>query len=404
MDECEETATPGEEPAPPREAPAIRGLAEVSDLAGRLYGLLSRHEWSEFDAEAATAVLDIDELAAGTVLDELADAGMLTRCEVSAGSSEEWWQLNDPAHARTVAGRALSPQELESATGKLLGFYADTASSARAAAAPYLDTPLPEHARVFSDRDAALAWLRSHHSVLVSAAGWAHQHGRHTDALAIVHGLWPLYLHDRPADWVATDQLGLAAARAGNDPAAVARMLDRLGAAHAHTGDEQAALARFTEANKLWEQLDNPHKIAGSLRRCADVAVRQGRYDDAIEQFHHGIAQHRGLGEPRAMALGLIGLGDALNHAGRPSEALTAASEATAIFTDQADAPHADPYNAARARLVLAAANSAQGELDEAWDLLSDARRQMRAAASPHGQAMVAAAIAELARRTPPAT
>jgi tetratricopeptide (TPR) repeat protein len=366
--------------------------------AARAYRLIALHPRSEFSSAAAAAALDTKVDAAGAVLADLAQSGLLTR---TGGEGSRWFMHPQAqVHGAEMAVRDETPQDRDAAADRILEYYRTTALAARAAAAPYLTRAVEDTRSLpFADRVAALRWLETEHLALVAAARWAHGTGRHAHAYQIIRGMWPLYLHLRPADWVDTDHLGLAAAHATGDQAATADMHDRLGAAYEHTGNYDAALRHLTEAEKIWTRQRNGHKIAGSLRRRASVAARQHRYPEAIILFRDAVNAHQRLEEPREAALALIGLGTALTHAGRLGEAELQLRRAIDLLDEASGTPREDPYNRARALTAFGVALTAGRQYPTAREHLHEALEEMRRLASPHGEATVLDALAALAHR-----
>jgi len=364
----------------------------LSAPAARLYRLMSLQAGPDFGAPAAAAALDIDIADARVLLEELHRAALLT------STAPGRWGFHDVvrAHALAMADGECTGQEQATARRQVVRYYRDTALAARAAGAPYLNTATPVAGQPFGDREQALKWLDAEHITLVATARWAHEHGLHEDAWRIVHGMWPLYLHYRPADWIDTDRLGLEAARATGDPAAEAQMLDRLGAAFEYAGDYDQARGHFTDAQSIWQSQGNDHKIAGSFRRLGGIAARQDRFDDAIGQFREAAESHLVLGEAREAALALTGLGDALNRSGKPDQALVSLREAIEMLDGLHSSPHEDPYNRARAETALGIALIRTEDLDLAEEHLAHAAADLGRLASPYAAADVLDALAYL--------
>lgn len=366
--------------------------AGLSIPAARLYRLMSLQAGPDFSAPAAAAALDIDTAQARVLLEEIHRAGLLT------DRGPDRWGFHDlvRTHALAMADDECTGQERAAARYRVIGYYRDTALAARAAGAPYLTTADTAAGQLFCDRGQALAWLDAEHITLVATASWAHEHGLHEDAYRIVHGMWPLYLHYRPADWIDTDQLGLAAARRTGDAAAEAEMLDRLGAAFEYAGDDDEALAHFTDAQSIWQGRGDEHKIAGSLRRLGGIAARQSRFGAAVGQLTEAADGHLVLGETREAALALTALGDALTRSGEPDQALIPLREAIEMLDGLRGDPREDPYNRARAEAVLGNALIVIGEFTLAEEHLGHAAVEMRRLGSLYAEADILEALSRL--------
>lgn len=369
--------------------------ARLTPPADRLYQVMSLHPGEEFGVGVAAAAMNADEPTAERLLQELADAGLMTRHGDTHDGGRWAYPRLAVTHALKLADE-LSAEDRELVRDRMVGYYVTMTAAARAATG-YLNTDLPAADRRFTGLAEALAWLEREHRALVAVARWADRRGRHAQALRIVHGMWPLHLHHRPPSWIDTDEVGLRAARADGDLRGEASMLDRLGHAHQHAGNHQEALDYFTSAERIWNQLGDPHKAAGSVRRLAGLAAAQGYYDAAIQQYGVAAERHTALGETRHTALALHGLGQAQVRARRPRPALEALDRAWRLF---GECEPADPYNQARTRITLAAAQAQLGDQAAALAHLTAAVGVMQELGSRHGEAVALDALAELAARS----
>jgi tetratricopeptide (TPR) repeat protein len=375
--------------------------AIADDDARRLYRLLGLHPGTDFGPGDAGALAGTGRGDAARLLDALAGANLIQE------GTDERYRFHDLVrlHARDQVTDAEPAAERTAAVARLADWYLRAAVAADLTIMPgrwhlgvyYAAERRPEvdAAAVFADRTAALDWLERERGNLIAVLRQAERDGLHAAAWQICEAMWPLFLlrkHYR--DWVGSHEIGLAAARACDDPKAVARMLTALGIAHLNRRDIPAAVGRHREALALDPPGGHLLGEASALEGLGIAELATGHGDRAAEYFARARAVHQKLGRPRGVALMTRHLGEARSAAGHHDEAIEHFTAALRHF-EEAD----EGYHQARTLNGLAAAYLRSGRLDEAAGALRRALTTAREAGARHEQAAVHVALADLAER-----
>ncbi|MDI5943199.1 tetratricopeptide repeat protein, partial [Micromonospora sp. DH15] len=203
------------------------------------------------------------------------------------------------ADADPAAGRA-------AATRRLLDHYLHTAHAAEQVLVPprgpiTLADPAPGVAPERVDgRAAALAWFAAEHRCRVAAVEHAAGTGHDTHAWQLAAACVSFFdLRGHWADWTATQQIALRAARRLGDRSAEAHAHRFLGGAATRLGRILDARAHQSRALVLFESLDDRINQAFTHRSLGWIAERSGDHRTALghdlralELFRH--AGHRG--------------------------------------------------------------------------------------------------------------
>lgn len=371
----------------------------LSSPAARLYRLLGLHPGNDFDTGVAAAVLHTSLPDAEPLVDELLTASLLEE------TGEDQYRFHDliRLHAQSLADQLDSPAERLLAVRRMLDWYLASATEAGRLVTPHRRVPRRdiEHGPVeevrFTDHTEALDWLDRQRRNLLAAARTAHEHGLAATTWQLADAMWGLFLvRTHYHDWMQFDLLAVEATRGGPDPAAEAEAQDRLGLLFHALGRNDEALEHMRRAAGLWEHLGDRHRVAGSTERFGFAYLDQGRTELAIEHFRRALAGYREVGETRSVGLALISVARALVEAGRPAEAI---EHALAARAELAALTPPDPYNLARAVLVLGRARTGTGAWAQARTDLEETLAAMRTVRSPLGEADAHWAMAELHER-----
>ncbi|WP_431977394.1 ATP-binding protein [Micromonospora haikouensis] len=215
------------------------------------------------------------------------------------------------AYARELAD-AGPATDRAAATRRMLDHYLHTAHAAEGFLAPprgpiALADPAPGVAPERVDgRAAALAWFAAEHRCLVAAVEHAAGTGHDTHAWQLAAACVSFFdLRGHWADWTATQQIALRAARRLGDRSAEAHVHRFLGGAATRLGRILDARAHQSRALVLFEALDDRINQAFTHRSLGWIAERSGDHRTALghdlralELFRH--AGHRG-GEAAAL-------------------------------------------------------------------------------------------------------
>lgn len=151
-------------------------------------------------------------------------------------------------------------------------------------------------------------------------------------------------------------------------PAKLAPVLNVRGQLHMHSRDYSNAEACLCQALALFEQLDEPFYVARVYLNLANLALEQGRYEEAVEHCRAGLAQHPA---PREEMLLYNTLGVAHYHIGDP----TAAERHFLNTIDLGQRQVGDRYAYALATLNVGIIRTRAGRLDAAEPYIMEAER-----------------------------
>ncbi|WP_203794780.1 tetratricopeptide repeat protein, partial [Actinoplanes derwentensis] len=167
--------------------------AALTPVTARVFRLLAVHPGPDVTPEAAAAAADVTPDRAQAALDELAHGSLIT--EHAPGR----YQSHDLL--RAYATELLADDEGTDARQRLFDHYLHSAVAAKLAVMPYavpvtLDTPA-DGARplAHAEPDAAMAWLRAEHWVLVGAVEAAYRQGLDDHVWRLTWSMSPLNQH-----------------------------------------------------------------------------------------------------------------------------------------------------------------------------------------------------------------
>ncbi|QFG26501.1 NB-ARC domain-containing protein [Actinomadura sp. WMMB 499] len=367
--------------------------------ARRLYRLLAVHPGHTYGSAACAALTGGPAAEAGETLEALADANLVADAPGARYRLHELTRL----HALELADAQDPPSERAAALLRLVRWTAAAALAANAAAAPYRRLPEPPEAPgvpappSFPSAREALDWLDSESVNLSAVAARAQEAGHHEEALLIVDAAWPLFLHRGHRDLrLDLDLVGLAAARSAGDRAAEAKMLNRTGLAWRDRDRPDRAAEDFLAARDIWRELGDRPRTAGSERRLGLLELDRGDAAAARRHFRTALGVHRDGGDDRKTALCLCDLGAALLEDGHRDPA--ARDEAAALLTEARALLEGgdDPYNRARALVLLGRARAGAPDAEEQVTAGLAAMRELGSAA---GVAGALRALGDLAAR-----
>ncbi|GIG56944.1 SARP family transcriptional regulator [Longispora fulva] len=238
----------------------------------------------------------------------------------------------------------------------------------------------------FADPESALRWLDAERPNLISAAGYAAEHGPGRFAWQLAYYLRGYFVRGaHAADGLAVSAAGLAAAEAADDPHGRAAMRFGLGLARLRASRYEEAIEHLGQAAELarlagWDHeeasaeghLGIAHSEAGNLREAAvhhrrAIALneRTGRpihlatnlvglsgvhfelceLAAAEEHMSRALAIHRSSGSPGPLALTLSNLAMLNHQLGRLDEAVANITEALELVRHHDDVLEAGMYN-----------------------------------------------------------
>jgi tetratricopeptide (TPR) repeat protein len=405
---------------------AYRSLTPAVARAYRAIGLLPG---PEFGAEVMAAALDTDLASAGTALDALVTAGLLTDtttnsdsdidAETGAGQYRVHALIHD--HARTTTHRTITHHTAEhsaSAEGttidrttaaaagdRILRWYLHATRAAASTVMParrelpyhywsttppfYLPNGLQEH-------DIALAWLQQHRRTLGAAVRDAATHGQPELAILLTDALQSLALLRRDPAWATpVHETALTAARAIGDTAATTRLSTYLARDYVTTGELDRARVLIEHTLRDTRVRDDLRGQANALTSLALLQRAEGHPAQAVPGLCEAVAILRNHGAQRAEASALTLLGEILLALHRAGEATAPLERACALLSALTPA---DPCALGCADLTLAWARHATGDPVTARTLATGVVTVMAQLGADHQQANAHDLLAVLAQ------
>ncbi|GAA1138666.1 BTAD domain-containing putative transcriptional regulator [Kitasatospora gansuensis] len=197
---------------------------------------------------------------------------------------------------------------------------------------------LPDDALAGPVRRDPVGWLRSEQEALVATVRQAARPGPERPAGAAA-ACWELaatgeYVFDLRSDldgWRAVQELALATARAHGDRTGEAVLLVGLGRQLATHEQWQRARDSLDLAERIFDELGDPHGAAYASWVLSYLDRMQGRPAEALRRCRRDAAAFRTAGDAYGEAQSLRGIGQLLLAEGRTEQALAVLREALAV-------------------------------------------------------------------------
>jgi DNA-binding SARP family transcriptional activator/tetratricopeptide (TPR) repeat protein len=306
----------------------------------RFYRLLGLHPGPDLDEYTAAALTDTPPGQARRLLDHLLDAHLLQ--EPAPGR----YRFHDltRAHAVFTTERTDAEPDRRAASARQLTYYGQTAATAmdllypsesdQRPRVPSSDIPDP----ALCDAEGASVWLDTELPSLVAAAEYAAEHGwpHHIQHLSST-----LHRHLRTRGWYTVAEKlhgrALAAGRSTGDPSGQALALTDLGHIHRRQGRNDEAIDDFQQALDLARAIGNQRAQVTALNGLARVMRRQGRHEQATHSFEQALDIARAIEDRAGQAEALNGLGDTFWARGRQEEAAHSFEQALEVARASGD-------------------------------------------------------------------
>ncbi|MFD8935182.1 tetratricopeptide repeat protein [Streptomyces sp. NPDC059578] len=399
---------------------AVAAAFELSyqDLDGdrqEFFRLLSLHPGSEYSAETAAALHDLDPVEAGELLEALYDEHLVI--ESAPGRYRMHDLMRDFSGTLAEADPELGK---EAALERLFGHYEERAASA---ASVVVTGEWPSGAPADrADRADAMAWLDAETANLLACARFCADHGRGARVVALARSLagflrlvgpWEqaIALHQTAADCAAgvEDGPGRAAAlgnlalvrrltgdyggaaqdlvramelhHALGDRRGEARALNDLGAVYGQTGNYPATVEAHQRALVIFRELDDRIGAASAQNYLGVVLRLTGDYPLAEPALRDSVELFEAVGDSRGRATALNNLGVVLRQTGRYPEAETCMRRALDLAGEVGDR-----RGAVYIRNALGALRLLRGDLADAERLQAEALASARELRDRRGQ------------------
>jgi DNA-binding SARP family transcriptional activator/tetratricopeptide (TPR) repeat protein len=290
----------------------------------RAYQLLGLHPGLDIDVYATAALLDSTRSHTSRLLDHLLDAHLLQ--EPTPGR----YRFHDlvRAHAAHTALGDQSGSGSRAALTRLLDYYRHTAALAADLAYPYEREHRPEAPSAniagpdLHEPAAALDWLDTELTNLLSTAGYATEHGQPEHILhlsTILH--WHLRNRGLYQDAESLHHRALTTARATGHHADELDALTGLGRVHWSQGRNAQATDYFGQALRIAQATGHRVGELDALTGLGHLDWRQGRTEQAADHYQQALRIALATGHRPGELAALTGLGRIHRRQGRYAEA-----------------------------------------------------------------------------------
>ncbi|MBO0867697.1 MAG: tetratricopeptide repeat protein [Micromonosporaceae bacterium] len=273
----------------------------------RAFRLLGLVPGTELDLAAAAALFGAAQAESQPLLSALRD-GHLVRQEPD-GRYGMHDLLRQYAARR---GQATDPPaEREAAMQRLFQWYLAGAATAVDMLYPgtaRLPQDAPEPAP-FASREAALAWLETERSTMVSLIRLGSRSGIAASAVLADHLRMNFWVRRSPVEWLTAGQAAFSVAGNLDDPALLGSAHHSLGMVYQLTGRSPAAVAHHRRAARLYRLAGHSAGLAAVLSALGAVYGDLGQLERAARSLEHALSVHRRTGNVQGAAVAEANLG-----------------------------------------------------------------------------------------------
>jgi tetratricopeptide (TPR) repeat protein len=369
---------------------AIEGVFDFaySDLpapTARVYRRLGLHPGRDLTAPAVAALADIGLTEATEALDGLHDAHLVEM------PTSDRFRLHDLIREHTLACvvRDESEPEREESLHRLVCWYCDALRAADRSVVfdrlrlSNLIRSTSRNLPAFDTPADSFGWFGGERSNVMSIQRAAYDREWDEPVWLIAEALWPLCASHRLfAEWIESQQLGIAAALRLGNVAVEARMRSQLARAYAEFGDFEAAEDEMARAISAVE-LSGNDMLTASVREFGGVCrLRHGDGEGALEAFRAARSMFEMGGNARGVALQDYYIGWTLTSLGEYQAALETLGLARAEL-----AAVGDEISVGRVLVRRGEALRGLGRYDEAAEELAGALDAMSRLNIPFEQA-----------------
>jgi len=309
----------------------------------RLFRRLGLHPGTDIDAYAAAALHATAVSAARRGLEDLYDHYLIA--EPAAGRYRLHDLIRD--HARALAEHLDPDGDRESATERLLDYYAQAAARANALIAgqtrpaPALssaDQPILPVVPALTDPEQALAWGRTERASLLACLDHATRQGQHAQVIALTAGLSGLLRRDGPwTDAIPRHTTAITVAQSLGDRLRQANALNDLGILRRLTGEYAAAVQVLERALGIYREIGDRLGEANALCDLGTPWRMTGEYAAAAQAQERALGIYREIGDQLGEANVLQGLGATRRMTGEYAAAAQAEERALGIYREIGD-------------------------------------------------------------------
>lgn len=363
----------------------------LSAPAARLFRLLPLHPGPDISAAGAAGLAGVPLRSARALLGELSRAHLVSEDPPGRYRTHDLLL----AYAAELGEENDSPAERAAAQLRCLRFYRATGYQAhrRLLASehhPMIEPGPGETPLRFASHAEAMSWFTAERPVLIALVDRAARQGWHTDAWQLALGMQHFFERSgRWADWTATGEVALDAARAGGDLVGQARMHRSLAGAAYFRHEHEIAIEHLDRAVELLARLGLHGEMTRAGFNRAMILRAQGRHEEAVRALSAaGGPWLAGQDKLRADVLVIMGASHA--DLGRHDEAARCAEQAMALSRGARY-----KLGIAEAWEVLGQVSAARGELGQAVDCWHRSAAAYQEASAPAPAAEVLALLGD---------
>jgi DNA-binding SARP family transcriptional activator len=339
----------------------------------RVFRLLGVWQGPSIGLQAATALTGEPEDRVADALEVLVDANLLE------SPSPDRYRLHDllRVYAAERAEADETPQAVEEAVRRLLGWYLRTADAAASVVSPHssrvpLEPAEPGYKSVsFDTAERALDWCDEERANLVAATRQAAASGMHEIAWKLpVAAMVCFDFHGYRTEWITTHQIALASARELGDRRAEVWILNNLGMVLSQQRDD-GAIGYFEQAMAIHRETGDRLGQAQATNNLAFHYRLLGRHEEAAATLLDALDLYRQVGHRYGESIALCNLGEAYLELGRYDDAIARSREALAVIREIGSARLEGYalYNLGRVDLDLGRTVEGAGQLERALGL-----------------------------------
>jgi tetratricopeptide (TPR) repeat protein len=306
-----------------------------------MFRLLGMHPGPDVSVPAAASLAGSRAGRVRGMLKELAFANLLAEHAPGRFVFHDLLRAYAAELVSTLDGHA----DRRAAMHRLLDHYLRTSWAAEhvvhpTRAQPSLPPSRPGGARTedFTSYRAALGWLQAEHQVLIAAIARAAELGFDTHAWQMSCALRSFF--DRQGhwqDWVASQQIGLKAARRAGDAAGQAHVHRDLGLAYTRLCSYAEAHAQLGQAVDLYRQVGDQVCEANAHLDVARVFEAEGSPGEALRECDSALQLYRQAGQLPGEARALNAIGWYHSLLGNPSQTLIYCQKPLETFRELGD-------------------------------------------------------------------
>ncbi|UKD51405.1 NB-ARC domain-containing protein [Amycolatopsis sp. FU40] len=367
--------------------------AALDDSAARLYRTCGILPGPHHAVDALADTLQSSPARLDDAVDELIEANLLHELEDETVAQHDVVRHD----ARVRAERQDAETDRRYLVHRYIRWYRDQTVTASALIHPFRPNFAAETVAAtgsFADRDHAVNWWRRDRPVINAVAKAASAHGWDEELWQLAEASWGFFLHHRDYEpFLELCTAGIEAARRCEQPLVEARMHSQAGFVCDQLGRYDEAAAHNAVTLKIGEREQHGPTQASALSRLARNARRQQDWEAALELYERSARKHAEAGLPRGVGQARYRRGEVLIKLGRDDEALRELAEATVILDEEGDV-----VQHARAVISLAAIHARRGGYRRARTELLEALEDVKRLQSPHFQAEILTALADLER------